>query len=38
MRAIDEIGSRIRRPEVQGGDQKYLTDVVSKRMDAIFAM
>jgi len=39
MRAIDEIGFKgYVAAEVQGGDLTYLTDVVSKRMDAIFAM
>jgi len=39
MRAIDEIGFKgYVAAEVQGGDLAYLTDVVSRRMDAIFAL
>ncbi len=39
MKALDEIGYKgYVAAEVQGGDLAYLTDVVSKRMDAIFAM
>lgn len=39
MRAIDEIGFKgYVAAEVEGGDLAYLTDVVSKRMDAIFAL
>lgn len=39
MRAFDEIGySGYMAAEVQGGDLAYLTEVVSKRMDNIFAL
>jgi hexulose-6-phosphate isomerase len=39
MRAIDEIGFKgYIAAEVQGGDLAYLTENVSKRMDAIFAL
>ncbi len=38
MRALDEIGYKgYIAAEVQGGDLAYLTETVSKRMDAIFA-
>lgn len=39
MRAFDEIGYKgVFAAEVQGGDQDYLTEYVSKRMDNIMAM